>query len=169
VTYRTLLSNPRSLQWADWLRRIFDWGLGLPALAIGVAAIWYPNGKGSGSAPGVGWLAFFVFSAIWILVRRAMKAELGALKAVSIDKKFIYVSDRAQEIAIPLSSISSVTEDRATNYHPVTVRFKTRTDFGNEITFMPTSRLTFTLTGYQPSHPVVKQLQDAVRSTHEEQ
>jgi len=163
VRSRTLLSNPTSLRWAQWLQRIFDWVLGGAALAAGAAAIFNPDGTGHGSAPGVGWLFFVALSAVWIFVHRAMKTELGALKAVSIDDEFIYVSDRTQEIAIPLRSITSVTEERWTNYHPVTVRFKTRTHFGNEITFVPTSRLTFSFTGYQPPHPVVKQLQDAVR------
>lgn len=165
MTHRTLLSSRNSLRWAQWIRRTFDCVLGLAALVVGVAAILYPDGTGPGSAPGVGWIFFFVIAGIWFLLRRAMNTELGALKAVSIDGDFIYVSDGTQEVSVPLNTITSVTENRWLNYHPVTVNFKTPTDFGPKVTFMPIWRVTFSLTGRQPSHPVMQQLQDAVRLT----
>ena len=161
---RTLLSDPTSLAWAKWIRILMEGALGIGVLAAGAGAVLSPNGVNRVSTPALSWLFFFVISAIWILFHKVMKKELGGLKAVSMDKDFLYVSDAANESSIPLSSIASVTENRWMSSHPITVTFRTPTAFGPEITFTPQPRVTFSLTGYQPSHPVVARLKNAANS-----
>lgn len=80
----------------------------------------------------------------------------GTLKRVRIDQEFLYVSNYRREIALPLSSIDAVTENRWINLHPVTIHLRVPTAFGQKITFMPKG-LVF---GWS-SHPVVEELRNA--------
>jgi hypothetical protein len=82
------------------------------------------------------------------------------LKQVSVDDNLLYVSNYIKEIAIPLSEIYDVTENRWLNIHPVTIRLKSSSEFGDKIVFMPTVRF-FALFG---SHPVVSELKELARS-----
>ena len=87
---------------------------------------------------------------------------LAGLKRVRVDSKNLYVSNYLREISIPLTMITDVTENHWINIHPVTVHFRTVTEFGQKITFMPTIRFF----GLWSSHPVVaelKQLASLVR------
>jgi len=82
------------------------------------------------------------------------------LKEVSVDDDFLYVSNYLKEIVIPLSEIYDVTENVWVNIHPVTIRLKTPSEFGEKIVFMPTVRF-FALFS---SHPVVTELKELARS-----
>jgi len=79
------------------------------------------------------------------------------LKKVSMDDRFLYVSDYATEIQVPLTQVCRVTENRWDNSHPVTIHFSSPTAFGEKITFMPTIRLF----GLWTSHPVVERIRTA--------
>jgi hypothetical protein len=82
------------------------------------------------------------------------------LKEVSVDDNFLYVSNYLKEIAIPLSDIHDVTENRWVNIHPVTIRLKATSKFGDKIVFMPTARFF----AFFSSHPVVSELKELARS-----
>ena len=82
------------------------------------------------------------------------------MKRVSVDDNFLYVSNYLKEIAIPLSDIHDVAENRWVNIHPVTIRLKASSEFGDKIVFMPTARF-FALFS---SHPVVSELKELARS-----
>jgi len=79
----------------------------------------------------------------------------AGLKRVRVDDKFLYVSNYQNEISVPFNLIADVTENRWVRNHPVTIHFHSATEFGDKITFMPKSRMTF-----RPwsSHPVVAEL-----------
>lgn len=96
------------------------------------------------------------FLVMWIAGSAFIIWSCGRLKRVRIDGGFLYVSNYRREITVPLSMIESVTENRWLNIHPVTVRFRVPTEFGQAITFMPTARF-WNLS----SHPVVRELRDA--------
>ena len=70
-----------------------------------------------------------------------------------IDGTQLYVSNYLEEISIPFSNVIDVTENRWTNFHPVTIHLRNATEFGDRITFMPKSRF-FGWT----THPVVHEL-----------
>lgn len=96
------------------------------------------------------------FLVTWIAGSAFILWSCGRLKRVRIDREFLYVSNYRREIAVPLSMIEAVTENRWINIHPVTVRFRVPTEFGQTITFMPTARFF----GWS-SHPVVQELREA--------
>jgi hypothetical protein len=81
------------------------------------------------------------------------------LKRVRIDAHHIYVSNYLREISVPINKIADVAENRLLNIHPVTVRFLSSTDFGNEITFMPKTRWMS-----QRAHSIVAQLKQLAAS-----
>ena len=102
------------------------------------------------------WPAIFT---MWIAGSAFIYWSCVRLKKVSIDDKYLYVSNYFQEIAIPFSYIGDVTENRWLNNHPVTIHFKSPTEFGDRIIFMPTFRWVPSLS----SHPVVIRLKELAR------
>jgi len=82
------------------------------------------------------------------------------LKRVELDGSSLYISNFQKEIVVPLAEVMEVKENRWINIRPVTIRFRSRTDFGQSITFMPkTEWLLF----FSP-HPIVQELRSAVDS-----
>ena len=79
------------------------------------------------------------------------------LKRVRMDDRVLYISNYRTEIAIRLSNVADVTEIRWINLCPVTIRFRSKTEFGSQIVFIPTMRLFSFL-----SHPVVDEIRSAV-------
>jgi hypothetical protein len=82
------------------------------------------------------------------------------LKRVSVDDDYLYVSNYFKEIAIPLSDIVDVTENRWVNPHPVTIHLLSPSAFGDKIVFMPTIRFF----SFLSSHPVVEELKELANS-----
>ena len=104
------------------------------------------------------WPPVFV---MWIVSSGFIYWNCVRLKKVSIDDQFLYVSNYLQEIAIPFSFIGDVTENRWMSTHPVTIHFKSPTEFGDEIVFMPK-------VSWIPSlspHPVVARLKQLAKIT----
>jgi hypothetical protein len=79
------------------------------------------------------------------------------LKRVEMDDNALYVSNYLRETSVPLRDIGEVTENRWVNIRPVTVTFRTDTDFGDSIVFMPTTRWW----RFWREHPVVDELRRA--------
>ncbi|CAN5384329.1 hypothetical protein BH10ACI1_BH10ACI1_15520 [soil metagenome] len=99
--------------------------------------------------------AVFLLPGIFVVVLPIIILILSRFKAVSVDDKFLYVSNYLKEIAVPLSDIRDVTESRLRG-HPVTIHLKTRLEFGEKITFLPKIR-PFT---FSKSHPIVAELKE---------
>lgn len=79
------------------------------------------------------------------------------LKRVEMDDNALYESNYLRETSIPLAEIDEVTENRWVNIRPVTVTFRTDTDFGDRVVFMPTTRWW----RFWQEHPVVDELRRA--------
>lgn len=93
-------------------------------------------------------------SAIWFFVIVINAGVGSSLRRVRVDQVDLYISNYFREIIVPLCMLSDVTENRWVNIHPITLHFRTATEFGNTITFMPKVR--FCVWGV--SHPVVDNL-----------
>jgi len=92
--------------------------------------------------------------AAWIAGTAFILWLCAGLKRVRVDATSLYVSNYLREITVPLNMIAEVTEDRWSNIHPVTVHFRTTTEFGQKVTFMPVTRFFWLWS----SHPVVAEL-----------
>lgn len=93
-------------------------------------------------------LLVFIPFVYWTCVR---------LKRVAMTDADLHISNYLREIVVPLRDIDEVSENRWINIHPVTVRFKKRTELGYSIVFMPTTRLF----AFFSSHPIVGELREA--------
>ena len=109
-----------------------------------------------GPAPPPKWIFLFA----WVAGAVFVWWNCVRLKRVSVDDNFLYVSNYLKEIAIPLSDIHDVTENRWFNIHPVTIRLKASSEFGDKIVFMPTTRFF----AFFSSHPVVSELKELARA-----
>jgi hypothetical protein len=79
------------------------------------------------------------------------------LKRVRMDETYLYVSNYRREARIPLRQVAAVSENRWVNIHPVTIEFRSSTEFGDRVIFMPKMRWL----GFWTSHPVVAQIREA--------
>lgn len=94
------------------------------------------------------------FLVAWVIGSSFILWACAGLKRVRIDDTRLYISNYQREIAVPFGNVVNVTENRWLNIHPVTIEFRSPTDFGQRITFMPT----ILLFGFFRSHPVVAEL-----------
>ena len=76
------------------------------------------------------------------------------LKMVMLSGDSLIVSDYFKTIKVPLREIDDVCERKWVKGHPIAVTFKTDTEFGRKIFFLPA--FSFRLFG---PHPMVDQLQ----------
>lgn len=104
----------------------------------------------------------WIFLFFWLAGSAFIYWSCIRLKEVSVDDDFLYVSNYLKEIIIPLSEIYDVTENVWINIHPVTIRLKSPSEFGDKIVFMPTVRFF----AFFSSHPVVSELKGMARSKH---
>ena len=77
------------------------------------------------------------------------------LKRISIDTKYLYISNYFRTIKVPYSQIMDITENQWYNPHLVWIHLYKTTDFGDKIMFM--AELNFT--NYK-HHPIVQELKD---------
>lgn len=84
------------------------------------------------------------------------------LMEVEVDDDFLYVSNYKKTIQIPHSNIENVTETPFINIHPIWIDFKTPTEFGDRIIFMPYFHIGSLL---MMSHPAVSKLKELSKSS----
>lgn len=77
----------------------------------------------------------------WCLGMAAMRWMCIPLKRVRRDGINLYISNYFREIRVPLAAVGEVAENRWIDHHPVTIRFRRPTGFGERITFMPKARV----------------------------
>ncbi|HMA94677.1 MAG TPA: hypothetical protein VKP30_18430 [Polyangiaceae bacterium] len=63
------------------------------------------------------------------------------LKRVALDGHRLYISNYLKEVVVPLQELECVSENRLVNIHPVTLSFRSETEFGRRVVFMPRVRL----------------------------
>jgi hypothetical protein len=145
--------NERTLSSAQtvWMKFVFPtfWisMFGLVTVALFLGAFLGPHN--SLPPDGMKW----AFLAVWVAGTIFIYWGCARLKRVRIEDSAIYVSNYLKEIRIPFDAVADVTENRWINIHPVTIHFRTATEFGDRITFMPKIRIF----GWR-SHPVVAEL-----------
>jgi hypothetical protein len=125
----------------------------ITGFGAGTVALWLGafHGKGASASPDemkwlflVGWLLGTVFI-LW---------GCAGLKRVGLGRDSIFISNYRHEIVVPITMIERVAENKWINIRPVTIHFRSSTEFGNIVTFMPQWRLLFPWN----SHPVVEEL-----------
>jgi len=101
------------------------------------------------------WFPFFslIFGGIFFYI------YIIPLKRIQLQDKNLIISNYFKTVAIPISEIEKITENRLASHHPVCIHLKQKTIFGKKIIFMPQSRFTLNLFG---SHPVVGELRKLV-------
>jgi len=97
------------------------------------------------------WMAMFV---IWIAGTGFMYWSGVRLKKISIEDQYLHVSNYLTEIVVPFSFIGDVTSHKWLNHNLATIHFKSATEFGDRIIFMPPYRF-FPFVG---PHPTVARL-----------
>ena len=118
-------------------------------------------GMGTGYFPGLGLpmlptAMVWIFVIVWIVGAASWWWWGGQWKRVRLDERALYVSNFRKEIRVPLTDIEEVTQSRWIKGQPVTIRFRTETEFGTRITFMPKVRLFW----FWRTHPIVAELRD---------
>ena len=114
--------------------------------AYGFAVVKTMNAANLGS-----WLGIF---AIWVAGAGYMYWSGVRLKKISIDDQFLFVSNYLTEIAVPFSLIGDVTSHKWLNHNLATIHFKSATEFGDRIIFMPPYRFL----PFLGPHPTVARL-----------
>lgn len=102
----------------------------------------------------------FYFFVMGIAITAIYYFTIMKYMKVSVDDRFLYVSNYLKEIKIPLSDIGDVTEIVWLRGHPVTIHLKRRSEFGSKITFTPKSQ-GFKFLG---PHPVVGELKELAQT-----
>jgi hypothetical protein len=144
-----------STRWTYFYKYIFP-ALWIGGFASGTCVMWFQSLVNRAADPEIASMRW-IFLLATIVGSTVIIWSSRRLKKVSMDGQFLYVSDFSNEIQVPLSAISKVTENRWDNSHPVTIYFSQPTDFGQKITFMPTIRMF----GFWSSHPVVDKIRSA--------
>jgi len=97
----------------------------------------------------------FAFLAVWIVGTLFLYWECARLKYVEVDANNIYISNFFKTIKVPLQEIERISENSFINIHPIWISFKSPTDFGRKIMFMP--KFSFRASFFCP-HPIAKEL-----------
>ncbi|MEM7086921.1 MAG: hypothetical protein AAF489_12105 [Bacteroidota bacterium] len=99
-------------------------------------------------------ISAILFSLIFLL-------HFYGIKKVSIDNRFLYVSNFKKEIQIPLAQINSVKENVWFLPRKITVRLETPCPFGGKITFLGYYE-TFL---FFKTHPAVLEIRERINKT----
>jgi hypothetical protein len=101
----------------------------------------------------------WIFLAVWLLGAAFILWVCTGLKKVGLGRDSILISNYRREAMVPLTAIERVTENKWINIHPVTIYFRSTTEFGDTVTFIPTTEFLLPW----DSHPVVEELRNAAK------
>ena len=149
VFMRRTLSSLQTIVVKLFMPIIWIFGAGIPTISMFFGPV--PDSNGT--------QAWF-FSFFFVVGCGFIYWECNRMKWVSVDERYLYVSNYLKEISIPLSDICDVTENRWLNSHPVTIHLRSSSDFGDKIVFMPKVRFF----AFFSSHPVVSELKGLATS-----
>jgi len=94
------------------------------------------------------------FLIAWVVGTLFILWSLIGLKRVRIDSTTLYISNYLREIRVPFGMVTRIDENRLINIRPITIQFRSPTEFGQHIKFMPRARLLLPWS----MHPVVNEL-----------
>ena len=100
----------------------------------------------------------WIFLAAWAVGSTFIYWACVRLKRVRMDETSLYISNYLREVQVPLRQVDAVTENCWLNIHPVTITFRSATEFGDRVVFMPKVRWF----GFWTPHPVVAEIEHAV-------
>ena len=100
-----------------------------------------------------------IFLVMLIAVSLLMYATCMRFKYVELDNSELVISNYRDTIRVPLRDIESVWASRMINPEIMSLRFRTPTQFGTRIIFMPPMRFQLGFT----QHPLAKELEEMVR------
>jgi len=99
----------------------------------------------------------WAFLIVWIVGSFFIYNFCVKLKFVEIDDNCLYISNYVKKIKVHLSEVDEIRESLFINLHPILIRFKNDTIFGNKILFTPKGLYIFR------GHPIVQELRDMVQ------
>jgi len=129
-------------------------GFGTATIALFLTGSGFHDASGAPPPPEAKW----IFLVVWILGGAMTYWACARLKRVRMDDAALYVSNYLREARVPLRQIMAVTENRWLNIHPVTIQFRSATEFGDRVVFMPKARWF----AFWSPHPVVAEIRQAV-------
>jgi len=129
--------------------------LWITGFGVGTAAMWTTNPSPAAWHEGGSFsrLAGGHRLPVWLCV---------PLKKVRVEGDNLSISNYQKEIMVPLALVDRVSEIRWINIHPVTIYFRSATDFGDKIVFMPKARFALGFSSHR-SLPELTQMADAAR------
>jgi hypothetical protein len=107
--------------------------------------------------------AKWLFLTIWLLGSASMLKLVIPLKRVARDENTLYVSNYRVEVAIALSSIQNVRENRRIQIggkHPIIIELAADSPYGKQIVFIPTGKAPFAWPWQKKPHPIAAELQN---------
>jgi hypothetical protein len=104
--------------------------------------------------------AVMIFALLWVVASGYLIWFGRHLKYVSIDENFLYVTNSATEVQIPLSHIEKVSENFLGRPKLITLTLTQPSQFGEKIVFVPENLM---FAAFR-SHPVVEEIQSLVEA-----
>ena len=145
-----------SSAWTFWAKFIFP-AIWISAFGVGAILFWsggFVDGNHAAPPPQIK----FVFAGLWIAGTALILWTNAGLKRVRTDERQLYVSNYLQEIDVPFSAITDVSQNRWLNSRPVTIHFGYATELGDTATFMPRQRIRIQFWRIDPVVDELKQL-----------
>jgi len=109
------------------------------------------------------------FLIMWVVFSLLLLWLCGPLKRVLRDETSLYISNYLTEVAVPLSHIARVRENRWCHVggkQPIIVDFQAPTVLGQRIIFIPTGKAPFSWPWKPKPHPVAAELQAIAEQNH---
>jgi len=126
------------------MRQLSSWGTGFrkflaPCIVPGIIIVHFLV-EGPRRHWNIKSFALFTDWPVAVILGGILLADLfnnATLKRIRMDEKNLYVSNYFSEIKIPLTDVEDVKVNRWLNDYPITVTFRTRTEFGLSVKFIP--------------------------------
>jgi hypothetical protein len=131
--------------------------LWISSFGLGTALSWFDglhDGNNAAPPPELK----FILLGTWIAGSAFILWASAGLKSVRIDERQLSISNYIREICVPFSAIIDVRQNRWLNSRPITIYFREATEFGDQATFMPKSRVRIRFWREDPVVDELKQL-----------
>ena len=103
-------------------------------------------------------LLFYLWPAGWVIMSTLLYFTAVKLKQVKVFNDKLFVSNYIRKIEVGIFDIKTIEEHRYFNPELVTLKFRSPTEFGEKIIFMPSIRLF-----KRKEHPAVSILKEKIK------